>query len=199
MIKPALAIKHCHPDLDTWAQVYLKQGEHYISNGQPAQVKTVLGSCVSVTMHCPILKIGGITHSLLPFPIPGTTLQPGHRGRFVISSINLLFERLLSNGAVRNSLEVKIFGGGQMFLPDPDRPVLKSLNIGRRNVETALETIQKHGLSVTTTDVGGNLGRKLLFFPHNGDVWVKKINRLVHHQQSAECPNALFRGLQGTG
>ena len=179
MIKPALAIKDCYPELDTWSRIYLKQGEHYVSKGRPAQVKTVLGSCVSVTMHCPILKIGGITHSLLPFPIPGSTLQPDHKGRFVISSVKLLFELLMTNGAVRNSLEVKIFGGGQMFVPDPDKPVLKSLNIGRRNVETALETIQKLGLSITTTDVGGNLGRKLLFFPHSGDVWVKKINRLV--------------------
>lgn len=170
-------IKSQHPDIDTWPSVYLKQGECYISDGNPAQARTVLGSCVTVTMHCPVLKIGGITHSLLPFPLPGNRIPPGHRGRFVVSSVHYIHEQLVARGVHQNRLEVKIFGGGQMFLPVAGKAVQEKLNIGRRNVETALKTIQELGLTITATDVGGTLGRKLLFFPHRGDVWVKKINR----------------------
>ena len=163
-----------------WPTIYLKQGEYYISEGEPALVRTILGSCVTVTLFCPVRKIGGITHSLLPFPLPGTTVAPGHDGRFVDSSIRKVFEKMGARKIVRKQLEVKIFGGGQMLLPDTKSNTHTPINIGRRNVETALQTIQELGLNVTATDVGGTWGRKLIFFPHRGDVWVKKIHRRVN-------------------
>ncbi|MFO8048929.1 MAG: chemotaxis protein CheD [Desulfosudaceae bacterium] len=166
---------HFYPDARS--NIYLKQGEFFVSNAGEAQVRTVLGSCVTVTMHCPVLQIGGITHSLLPFPLPNTKVMPHDKGRYVDSSVNHIFEKLIGRGCSRSRLEVKIFGGSQMLLPVPGKPVYEKLNIGRRNVETALKVIQQLGLNITATDVGGNHGRKLLFFPHRGDVWVKKINR----------------------
>ncbi|MFP4446111.1 MAG: chemotaxis protein CheD [Desulfosudaceae bacterium] len=172
----------CHPGSFTagpGADIYLKQGEYYISDGGPAQVRTVLGSCVTVTMHCPIMKIGALTHSLLPYPLPNTTLLERDKGRYVNSSITYIFEKLIARGVSRSRLEVKIFGGGQMMLPVPGKEIHAKLNIGRRNVETALKIIQQLGLNITATDVGGHHGRKLLFFPQRGDVWVKKINRTV--------------------
>ena len=168
-----------------WPSIYLKQGEYYISDGSPAQVRTVLGSCVTVTMFCPVLNIGGITHSLLPFPLPGTRGTAGQTGRYVNSSVRHIFSQMTTLGAHVNKMEVKIFGGGQMFLPVPGKNVQTTLNIGRRNVETALKTIQELGLNITATDVGGTQGRKLVFFPHRGDVWVKKITRTMN-QKAAE-------------
>ena len=161
------------------ANIYLKQGEYYISDGGPAQVRTVLGSCVTVTMHCPVLKIGGLTHSLLPYPLSDVTVPDRDKGRYVNSSITHVFEKMISRGVSRSRLEVKIFGGGQMMLPVPGKEIHAKLNIGRRNVETALKIIQQLGLNIIATDVGGHNGRKLLFFPQRGDVWVKKINRTV--------------------
>src|SRR6056297_1710107 len=140
--------------------IYLKQGEYYLSEDGPALVRTILGSCVTVTMHCPVAKIGGITHSLLPYPLHGTRVPPGHKGRFVDSSIYQVFSRLTAIGAHKSKLEIKIFGGGHMLLQDPVRQVRNDINIGRKNVETALKTIQELGLNVTATDVGGNWGRK---------------------------------------
>ncbi len=165
-----------------WPNVYLKQGEFYISDGGPAQVRTVLGSCVTVTMYCPILNIGGITHSLLPFPLPGSQNTGDQTGRYVNFSIQHVFKKMTALGATTPKMEVKIFGGGQMFLPLPGKQTQTTLNIGRRNVETALRTIQELGLNLTATDVGGTQGRKLLFFPHRGDVWVKKINRTLNQK-----------------
>ena len=157
--------------------LFLNQGEYYISDDNPVIIRTILGSCVTVTMHCPVNKIGAITHSLLPYPLPGTKIGPGHHGRFVNSSVRHAFERILARGAKKNRLEVKVFGGGQMLLPPSGQELCKEINIGRRNVETALKVISELGLKITATDVGGTWGRKLMFFPHRGDVWVKKIIR----------------------
>ncbi|MEW6077358.1 MAG: chemotaxis protein CheD [Thermodesulfobacteriota bacterium] len=181
-MKPEPEILPKNNDLADWVNVYLKQGEFYISGGSPVQVRTVLGSCVTVTMYCPVRNIGGITHSLLPYPLPNTVDAPNLTGRYVNLSIRHVFSRMAVLGVNVKTLEVKIFGGGQMFLPVPGKPVQEALNIGRRNVETALKTIQELGLNITATDVGGNHGRKLLFFPHRGDVWIKKINRTVNQK-----------------
>ncbi len=164
--------------------IYLKQGEYYISNGGPARVSTILGSCVTVTMYCPILNIGGITHSLLPFPLSGIRNPDEMKGRYVNLIVRHVFNRMTALGAKKKKIEVKIFGGGQMFLPSLDKPIKTPLNIGRRNVETALKTIQELGLNITATDVGGLHGRKLVFFPHRGDVWIKKINRTVCQKEN---------------
>jgi chemotaxis protein CheD len=178
-MKPQPEIPSGGNGLSDWLNVYLKQGDFYISDGSAAQVRTVLGSCVTVTMYCPVLNIGGITHSLMPYPLPRTVDAPNLTGRYVNLSIRHVFSRMAALGVNVKSLEVKIFGGGQMFLPVPGKPAEASLNMGRRNVETALKTIQELGLNITATDVGGAHGRKLLFFPHRGDVWIKKITRTL--------------------
>lgn len=157
--------------------LFLNQGEFYISGERPVAVRTILGSCVTVTMHCPVTGIGAITHSLLPYPLPGTQVGPGHQGRFVVSSVTLVFDRLMALGVRRSRLEVKVFGGGRMLLRPSGTPLDNEIHIGRRNAETALKVIGELGLKVTATDLGGNWGRRLIFFPHRGDVWIKKILR----------------------
>jgi chemotaxis protein CheD len=168
------------PTADTDCPVFfLKQGEYYISEKGPALVRTILGSSVAVTMHCPALKIGGITHSLLPYPLPGAKTPADHIGRFVDLSVRHVLERMLSLGAGKDTLEIKVFGGGQLLTRLTGASSGIEISIGRRNVETALKVIGDLGLHVTTTDVGGNWGRKLIFYPHRGDVLIKKIVRNV--------------------
>ncbi len=179
-MKSETDIAHQQNGNTDWPNIYIKQGEYYISDGGPVRIRTVLGSCVTVTMFCPVFNIGAITHSLLPFPLPGVRNDTNQIGRYVNLSVRHVYERMMNLGVNSRTMEVKIFGGGQMFLPIPGKSVNTTLNIGRRNVETALKTIQELGLNITATDVGGTQGRKLLFFAHRGDVWVKKINRTLN-------------------
>ncbi|MEW6080029.1 MAG: chemotaxis protein CheD [Thermodesulfobacteriota bacterium] len=159
--------------------LFLKQGEYHISDKGPMLIRTILGSSVAVTMHCPELKIGGITHSLLPFPVPGATTPADHIGRFVNLSVRHVLERLLDMGARKDTLEIKVFGGGQLLTRLTGTSSGIEISIGRRNVATALKVIGELDLHVTATDVGGNWGRKLIFYPHRGDVLIKKIVRNV--------------------
>lgn len=164
-------------------EVFLKQGEYYISTNDPVVVRAILGSCLAVTMHCPRLQIGGITHSLLPHPLPGTVVPEGQQGRFVDLIIRRLYRELSAMGAKNSDLDVKVFGGGQLLFDPAGNPLEKRLCIGRQNAETALNVLTQLGLQVTATDVGGNWGRKLMFYPHQGDVRVKKIVRRIDHDE----------------
>jgi len=156
-----------------WGRVYLKPTEMHLSDGSPQAVTTVLGSCVSVTFFAPEAGVGGITHGMLPREAAG---QAGvESGRFVDSGIAWMVRAFARQGFDPGSLEVKLFGGAQMHETDASSRTTKS--VGRQNVESALETIEELGLRLLVSEVGGSWGRKLVFFPHSGDVWIKKITR----------------------
>lgn len=172
-----------------WPNVFLKQGEFYISDNDPAMVWTVLGSCVTVTMYCPIRKIGGMTHSLLPYPLSNAGIPCNQPGRFVDAAIRSLLAKMRSRGAGKNRLEVKVFGGGNLLPVISGRPRDEKVNIGRLNAETALKVIHELGLQVTATDIGGTWGRRLVFYPHCGDVWVRKIIRRLRQDEGRGTRN----------
>lgn len=156
------------------------QTAQYIRTSDPSIISTVLGSCVSVTFHCPVEKVGGICHALLPsmgkpFSASG---WDDDVFRFVDSSIEYMIRDFTRIGVRFSSLEVKIFGGAQQFTAGRSR---ESVFVGQRNVEVAQAALEQAGIRVLTSDVGGLLGRKILFLPHTGEVFLKKI-RSSHPQ-----------------
>ncbi len=60
---------------DAPAAVSLRPGQIHFAK-EPAVVSTVLGSCVSVTMHCARLEIGAICHALFPAGVPAEDVEP---------------------------------------------------------------------------------------------------------------------------
>jgi len=135
----------------------------------PTTVQTVLGSCVAVTFHCPVHRIGGIFHALLPraaeYPHDNPASTPY---KYVDSAIQTVLQGLDRLGVRRVGLEAKVFGGSCGTMGE-------DLGVGRRNVESAFETLERCRVHVKATDVGGQRGRKLLFLTHTGDVFVKKL------------------------
>lgn len=161
---PALATMEDAP-----AVVSLRPGHIHFAN-EPAVVATVLGSCVSVTMHCARLGIGAICHALFPAGIPAEEIEPF---RYVDRSIEAMAAWLYRVGARRGEIEVKLFGGAGALWSVEGAPA--SLNVGRSNVDSALRTLASHGLRVAARDVGGTFGRKIYFLPHTGDVYMKRL------------------------
>ncbi|EMG37267.1 chemotaxis protein [Desulfocurvibacter africanus PCS] len=136
---------------------------------EPTTVQTVLGSCVSVTFHCPVRHIGGIFHALLPraadYPRDNPASTPY---KYVDTAILAVLDGLEKQGVRRQGLEAKVFGGS---CGNQDQ----SSGVGLRNVEVAFETLERCRVRVKAADVGGRRGRKLLFMSHAGDVYVKRL------------------------
>ncbi len=151
------------------ANVYLKAGEFFMSN-DPARVITVLGSCVAVTMFSSRLGTGAICHALLP-----CRTGPGEDFKYVDSSIGQMvkaFERLK---AARQEIEVKLFGGSDMF--NGQESCSFYVSIGQQNIKAAIRTIEDERLKLVASDVGGNSGRKLYYFPHTNAVFIKRLKK----------------------
>ena len=152
--------------------LFLKPGQIMVSS-EPLLVTTLLGSCVSVTMFSQRLQLGGICHAQLPGggDPPGAERQK-HPGKFVDCAIREMLGRLLAQGALRGELEVKLFGGSDMF---DSRGRLRS--VGRQNTEMALRILEREGVRVSNQDLGGERGRKIIFHTHTGAVFLKRLKK----------------------
>ncbi len=154
---------------DIPAVVTLRPGRLHFA-GTPTVVTTVLGSCVSATMHCARLGAGAICHALFP---GGDPAAGDGAYRYVDRSIDAMAAWLDRIGAGRPEIEVKLFGGAHGVWSAEGAPA--AVDVGLANVESALRTLARHGLRVAARDVGGTTGRKLYFVSHTGKVYVKRL------------------------
>lgn len=149
-------------------KLYLNPAELVIAEA-PTKVITVLGSCVSVTLFSPKLKIGAICHAVLPH---GKSAEPT---KFVDQSVSYMLKCFRSHGVEPKDLVAKVFGGSDMFvLLDPNG---SEFTIGTQNIRAAKRCLADAGLKLAAADTGGRLGRKLVFYSHTGDVYLKRIHK----------------------
>lgn len=120
-----------------------------------------------------------MAHAFLPYA-GDYGADPGYPCKFVDTSIDYLvrvFSRLCVDLA---QLEIKVFGGGDaMRLYQAPRSAGRNRSwagVGPRNVEAARQVLAQRGMRIAAEDVGGVLGRKVLFLTHTGGVWVKKLS-----------------------
>ncbi|MEH6638507.1 MAG: chemoreceptor glutamine deamidase CheD [Porticoccaceae bacterium] len=153
------------------ATVRIKPGEYYVSMiGET--LTTVLGSCVSACIRDTRLGIGGMNHFMLPDNTnarSSTWLNTpvSDETRYGNVAMERLINTVLANGGSRQSLEVKLFGGG--------RVLDLSVDIGRKNLQFVRRYLIAESLSIQTEDVGGYRPRKIQYFPRTGRVMVKTL------------------------
>ncbi|MBF0480275.1 MAG: chemotaxis protein CheD [Desulfovibrionaceae bacterium] len=157
-----------NPNIETH---FLGVGEGRIFR-QPTLSQTVLGSCVSVTFHCPRLELGGITHALMPvWSDYESRMDESVRYKFVDSGIEGIYELFANQGARLAEIECKVFGGATSSF-------ISQLSVAQKNVKTAFETLTRLKLRIAASHVGGSQGRKLFFFSNSGDVFVKYLKTM---------------------
>jgi chemotaxis protein CheD len=145
-------------------------GEYFVSHS-PMIVYTVLGSCVSACIRDPYLRIGGMNHFMLPESHQALDDPLCQSARYGAFAMEVLINEILSRGGRRERLEVKLFGGGNMFGHT-------IADIGRINVEFAKRYIAREGLRLVSEDVGSIHPRKIFFFTATGRVLLKRLTRL---------------------
>jgi len=147
-------------------KIYLKPGELVVAE-EPVMVTTVLGSCISVTMFHPATGVSAICHGMLP---NGGTSESF---KYVDSAVRYMVRYMDSLQIRRQEIEVKVFGGSDMFTGVQQG--LRNLTVGRQNITVATKCLEEYGMVLTASDVGGKKGRKLVFKTNTGDVFIKKM------------------------
>jgi chemotaxis protein CheD len=147
-------------------RVYLLPGQFHVS-AEPCQIKTILGSCVSICLWDSRRATGGMNHYLLPSSREDEPVSL----RFGDVATSALLEKLLWIGCRMENLTAKVFGGAAIF-QNQNR---YAVSLGARNVAAALLLLQNAGIPVVAQQIGGSHGRKLIFNTDDGAAWTKRV------------------------
>jgi chemotaxis protein CheD len=147
----------------------LVQGQWHFGPA-PGRLRTLLGSCVGVTLWHPRRRLGGMCHYLLP----DRRRQPGAAldARYGDEAIELLAQAIARTGARPNEFIAHLYGGADTM---PDRTGVK-LNIGERNIERGFSAIDQLGLQLEGVDVGDNVPRTVMLDLATGEVHMRRGN-----------------------
>ncbi|RZI84620.1 MAG: chemotaxis protein CheD [Rubrivivax sp.] len=157
----------CEPEVN----VFLKPGDYFVGD-ERHRVRTLLGSCVSVTLWHPQRRIGAMSHFLLAHRPKNA--QQALDPRYGNDSLALMLRALAKLGVPQAECESKVFGGGDMF-PEHHLEDGSSGHVGRRNGEAARQLLQAQGIRIHAEDLFGIGHRKILFDVRSGSVWTHQV------------------------
>ena len=136
-----------------------------------------LGSCVGVIMLDPVFKIAGLLHAVLPRARDGLRTGEQNASKYVESGIKSLIEALVKEGANKARLAISLVGGANMLISSG---VTGSFDIGTRNIEAAYATLKRLNLPVSTSEVGGHMGRTVRVYVADSRVTVRVAGEKEH-------------------
>lgn len=152
-------------ELGNGIDIFLQPGDWFFGD-EHTRIRTVLGSCIAVTLWHPIHRRGGMCHYMLPGTHPyGEMLD----GRYAEDALRLLLRETARHGDCPGDYEVKLFGGAAMFGANTWKD-----SVAERNVEAAQTLMTRHGLLVRSHSLGGACSRQLIFNLADGSVWVRQ-------------------------
>jgi chemotaxis protein CheD len=150
----------------------ISPGEYYYTD-KDMVIVTVLGSCVSACIRDSVTGIGGMNHFMLPDSAASDKDSPiSESMRYGTYAMEVLINQLLRNGARRENLEAKIFGGGNVLKG------FTTMNVGDRNAIFVRKFLKEERIRVTSEDLLDIYPRKVYYFPKTGRVLVKKLKNM---------------------
>jgi len=150
----------------------LLPGEYYVTTSSE-RIATVLGSCVSACIRDTRLGIGGMNHFMLPLDASNGASSWSSAVSAATRYGNVAMERLINDilklGGSRDTLEVKLVGGGRVLGG-------MAIDIGARNIEFVRRYVAAEGFEVAGEDLGDIYPRKVHYSPETGKMRVKRLN-----------------------
>ena len=139
----------------------------------PHRLMTLLGSCVAVCLWDQRLRMGGMTHSMLPRSIDRDSGGGGGQG--ADTHIDELVRRMIAAGCRIEDMAAKLFGGFTAL------PGLRAgPGIGAANIESALEALRHWKIEVVAQEIMGEGGIVIYQNTESGEVNGRMISPLRH-------------------
>ncbi len=147
-------------------EYFLKPGYIFVYR-EPTAIYTVLGSCVSICLYDKELQFGGMNHFLFPKTQDARERTP----KYGNVAVSYLITLMLEQGGNIDNLVAQIFGGAH-------RGGTNERNVGMENIEVAQSILEKAGIPVMSQDVGGAMGRKVIYSSMTNEAVVYKVESI---------------------
>ena len=145
---------------------FLEPGYLYLPS-TPTIISTVLGSSVGVSIYDKKRNVGAMNH----FLYPSTDDRAKATGVYGNVATMALVKMLVDRGSNIRHLEAQLLGGAF-------DPKVCEKNVGFENTGVAKSILLKKGVRIVSEDIGGRIGRKIMFNTLNGEIVVIKVENL---------------------
>jgi len=157
------------PEFDRGVVTTVHQGDCHVSDAIDLTYSTVLGSCISACVRDSVACLGGMNHFLLAEQSGSSRDRYGASARYGAFAMEQLINKVLGRGTgKKGNLEIKVFGGGKINAALDD--------VGAKNIEFVRDFLLAEGYFTQSEDLGGNFARRVLFKPHSGRAFVKRLD-----------------------
>lgn len=153
--------------------ILVNMADYKVAAGPQKLMTRDLGSCVAVCMRDPVKGIGGLLHIMLP-KCPEHIKEKELYPKFADSGIDVMVKQLVSMGADRKKLVVKLAGAAHMVKTEgiPESEDLSSRNLAAVKAKLALLNIP-----IQVMDVEDYYPRTVIYEPATGQMLIKSIGR----------------------
>lgn len=134
----------------------------------PTRLCTVVASGVAVTMYDRTRRFGGMGHYSHPKRLGGESTSI-----FAAPALVEMVNMFTSAGSSIKDLETFVYGGSD----NPDIPGFEP-DRGFLNLRFGYEILEKLGVQVAGSDIGGRFARKLVFYTATGESMVAKVTAI---------------------
>jgi chemotaxis protein CheD len=160
---------HQAPAFDRGVVTTVHQGDCLVGGEQDLTFSTILGSCIAACIRDVEARVGGMNHFLLAEPSGSAKDRYGASARYGAFAMEQLINKVLNRGSGRKAnLEIKVFGGGLINSALTD--------VGAKNIEFVRQFLADEGYALAGEDVGGAFARRVMFKPHSGRAFVKRLD-----------------------
>lgn len=136
-----------------------------VASATPLLLETLLGSCIAVCLHDPVVGIGGMNHILLPGRCAIDT-----DSRCAAQAIDFLLGEVVALGADPRRLAAKVFGAANVIA------ALQSPTIGDLNAMFIREYLAAKKVPIVARRLGGNHAVQVLFRTDTGRAVVRSVD-----------------------
>jgi len=179
------------------ARIKVGVADYAVADAGSTLVTSGLGSCVGIALSDVDAGVAGLAHAMLPTAgsdrdrqptgdadgsggdedsAPGGDVRPSG-AKYVDTSIPALVEEMVERGAARSRIEARLAGGSAMFDFTSSAGA-----VGERNITAARETLDRLGITLVASDVGGEHGRSLAFDASTNELAIRRAhgeNRVI--------------------
>lgn len=165
--------------MDTFRDEYskmitVKMADYKVARGEQKLITRDLGSCIGIAIRDPKTGIGGLLHAMLPTTLIRKDIPVEQLPKYVDLGLERMIWELEKMGANRRYMEAKMAGAAHIIQYQSTSP---SRDISSRNIQVAVEYLEKHKIKILGMEVGDRYPRTVIFEPASGMTVVKTFGK----------------------
>ncbi len=154
--------------------ITVRMADYKIARGDQKLITRDLGSCIGITIRDPRTGIGGLLHAMLPTTLIRKDIPVEQLPKYVDLGLGVMLHEMEKMGANRKYMEAKMAGAAHIIQYQSVSP---SRDISSRNIQVAVEYLEKHRIKILGMEVGDRYPRTVIFEPGTGMTVVKTFGK----------------------